>query len=180
MRTVLGMILIVGIASIVISDDKGKGEGKGRPHISIEEIQNSAIIGDFGVPMGECVRFRAILKSANQYKGDEGYRLEVTHVKGFQLPKPIVCHFADAPQWQLVNDHFALRQLRKGTKARWLDSDQISKLEVGYVGQEVDFLGYQTGKFDGLPTKLPKTVPPVQGRGFYFSTELRIVERYQE
>ena len=114
MRTALGMFLIIGIASIVISDDKGKG--KSRPQISIEEIQNSAIIGDFGVPMGECVRLRAILKSANQYKGDEGYRLEVTHVKGLQLAKPIVCHFADAPQWQLVNDHFALRQLRKEIK----------------------------------------------------------------
>ena len=50
-----------------------------------------------------------------------------------------------------------------GQKTGHLDSDQIAKLEQGYVGKQVRLMVYETGGFSGIPRAIPGDFTPVAG-----------------
>lgn len=85
----------------------------------------------------------------------------------------------------LPTDAFALYHLRHGADAALprpepglppgLSSDDIAKLEVGYVGRPYKLHAYETGGFSGAPRNLPKGVPVWQDHGFGFESRLCVV-----
>jgi hypothetical protein len=153
-----------------------------RPLLTTDQICASDVVGSLGLPLGTCARIQATITTRNLMKRDSGdYFLTITHVDGQRLPTPVVSRFFVHSQAtrnvKLANDNFALYELRTGKKAGSLDTEQIARLEEGYVGRSVNVLAYQTGSFSGTPNH--KKFATWQGTSFHFSTHIVVMDQYR-
>ena len=93
--------------------------------------------------------------------------LESPVILGFRIPSRVSVNLAP--------DHFSLYKLKNGQNAGSLGSDQIDKLERGYLGRNVKLMVFEEGEFTGVPNGLePEDM--WAGAGFHFSTHLTILK----
>lgn len=152
-----------------------------RPKLTLNQIKTHDLIGEMGIPLGQCVRVRATIVKGSRTKSDTGrYFLDVTHVESIPLEKPVqmtfrVHQFAEE-RVQVANDGFSLVELRTGEKPSRVSSDKIEEYEVGYVGKKVELLVYETGMFDGFPRGLKDS--SWQGGGYQFFNWLMVMKQF--
>lgn len=175
------------IAGLVVAQDQEAA----RSQIRTSEIRGADVIGDLGVPLGQCCLIKAkTTRSKVNSKGSWGrYYLEVTHVDGRRLAAPVVYDFdvdrRAKEKIDVASNDYELYELRMGKKASSLTGDMILKLEKGYVGTPVTLVVYETGGFGGKSEPRPETLKPGQlppfgadERTFGFQTYLSVMEQH--
>ena len=147
--------------------------------LSLTDLNDRPVIGKLDLPLGTPAEIEATLVNGRELMVKayaDTYLLRVVTVNGSKLKDPPLMEFF-APTYtgvDLPNEAFGLYELKTGSKPHSLSSEQISKLEKGYIGTTVRLLVYETGGFSGRPN-LPREVPQWQDHGFSFSTSLRVM-----
>ena len=137
-------------------------------------------IGALGLPLGTVARVRATVVSGEELRDKSHaseYVLRVTHVNGTELAEKPLCDFGVPAYLRkgLARTPHELYEMKHGRKAEELTSEQVRRLERGYVGKEFVLDAYETGSFGGIPKNMPDDVPLWQDRGFGFRTALVVV-----
>ena len=139
-------------------------------------LNEHGVTGQTGRRLGEICHLTATIER-DEFPDDGGYVLRVSAINKLPLSKPIDFSFELASQARhgLVYDNFDLYELKKGKNARALDENEIKELERGYVGSRVLLIGFETGRFDGLPIS-PIQRPIGEIEPLRFSTSLIILD----
>ena len=148
--------------------------------LRVRDLEPRAVIGLLGQPLGVVTRVDGTIvdgASLHDKVHASSYLLRVERVAATRLPEPVVMEFSGDAELGLPTETFALYAWRTGKKAKSLDSDEIAKLNEGYVGSSVSVYAYETGRFGGVPACLPQGTPLWQDRGFSFRSSLVVVER---
>jgi len=171
--------VLVCAALTIASNSYGQDQPFGAP-ITLDELNRRNVVGNLGLPLGTAVEIEAEVVSGRSLrrKGyDSLYLLKVLNVDGKDLNASPLMRFS-LPGFvdvELRNHTFALYEMKRGTKAKSLNSTQIAELEKGYVGKKVRLVVYEVGSFHGIPDQLPKDVPVWADFGFHFSTSLTVL-----
>lgn len=174
-------VVVLCLIGFMANGSYGQDQAAGSP-ITLEELNRRQVVGHLGLPLGTAVEIDAEIVSGSRLgrKGYESlYLLRVTRVNGQELKASRVMRFS-SPEFasvDLASDMFALYEMRRGTKAKTLDSSQIAELEEGYVGRKLRLNVYETGSFGGIPHQLPKDMPTWTDEEFRFATELIILKQ---
>ncbi len=162
--------------AIVVRSQEAKED---RP-LNLMDLNNRPVTGRLGLPLGTATEIQAEIFAGRETrrKADQSlYLLKVTHVAGEKLSGTPLLRFS-VPRFarvKLANDDFGLYELKNGKRTGRLDSEQVAKLERGYVGKSVRLVVYEVGGFSGMPKDLPKDAPIWQDHRFYFSTHLVVL-----
>jgi hypothetical protein len=153
-----------------------------RKSISVDALNDLKIIGKLGIPLGKAVEMEATIISGSdtglkQHDGD--YLLKLQSVGGKSLTAPVVMSFrgqheSSAP---FPRNAFELHQQNFPKKAGIISDELLKQLEKNFVGIQVKFLGYESGRFGGVPNGLPKAYPVWADTGFGFQSELVVLEK---
>jgi hypothetical protein len=143
-------------------------------------LSQHPVVGRLGLALGTPTEIEAIVIAGSELRVKEydgSYLLRVTKVDGRLLAEPPLMRFAvrGFAEVQLANDPFHLYELKMKGKAEQLSSEQIGKLEEGYVGKQVRVVAYEEGGYSGIPHHLPKDVPIWADRSFAFRTWLIVL-----
>ena len=155
--------------------------------LSVAEMTAYSPIGNLGVPLGTAMEIRAVVVSgaallSKRYASR--YLLQITHIDGRALAKPILLEFSRSSIFAkvpLASNHFELYALKTGIETGSLTETQIAELEKGYVGKEVNVMAYELGGFYGEPRHLAQhrslSVQEVGGnRRFRFEPHLIVLD----
>ena len=177
-------LYLVGVLILIaVTETPPQEKPEKRSQLTTQDILRSEVIGDLGVPLGTCVRVKATIEAPRGVKANSlRYFLNITHVDGHELKKSVVrkfyLHFQHTENVKLAIEPFGLYELLTGEKTGSLDSEEIAKLEKGYVGEEVELLIYESGRFDGIPKRLPEEIGIWQGTAFSFKTDVFVLDQY--
>lgn len=182
MRNTVCLLLIFG-ALTCLSAQPQESNSK-RSAITLEQLKECDVIGRLGVPLGMVVEIQAVVVAGRELRWkqfDGRYLIKIESVNGRQLDEPEITPFSarSFAHVKLANDSFELYKMKTGKKATSLDSEEITELEKGYVGQRKKLVVYETGGFHGIPKNLPKDVPVWQDVGFGFSTDIVVLSERQ-
>jgi hypothetical protein len=118
--------------------------------ITVGELSNLEVIGGLGHPFGKIVTIEGVVADEDyrKLKGDLGHRLLRIHsVDGKKLAEEQIFHF----------------------------SPFAADLEKPKVGSKFKYIGYETGGFNGLPTKAFDYVGLIAIPGYGFKTEFVVL-----
>ncbi len=177
MRNTVCLLLIFGAITCLYGQPQ-KTEEK-RPIITLEQLWESDVIGELGVPLGKAVVIEAVVVRGNpRFKVEDGvYFLNVESVDGKKLPSPkkMRFHVHSAVSVELATGNFALYKLKTGRETGSLKSEQIADLEKGYVGQRKKLFAYETGGYLGMPLNLTPEERTWPDYDFRFINELMVL-----
>lgn len=184
---VITILALVAVASIVGCDSPSRSsadeiviDGKPEQPLHVADLNERAVIGRLGVPLGTAVEIRAEIISGHSLRLKayaSRYLLKVTHVSGKALQDPPTLEF-EVPGFidaNVASDHFELAELKRGERVGRLSGAEIKELEKGYVGEVVRLGVYEGGMFDGIPKNRLPGVPIWADRIYHFTTYLVVV-----
>jgi hypothetical protein len=151
-----------------------------KSQISIATLQQADVIGRTGVPLGKVVvmEVTVVAGDENSKRGAGKYYLRVNVADGVKpAESPMMSFGGRVPGTMPLpgNTIELYRHKHNRDPDVDLDDQQIRELEKGYVGKTLKLLAYETGRFAGIPERLPKDYRPWQDHRFMFVTELVIL-----
>ena len=141
--------------------------------ISVNDLSELKIIGKLGIPLGKLVEMRATIIEGEGKMDSTRYFLKVTSIAGNPLKEPVVIRFCSFPRSPFPTNCFELYEQKKKQKAGNITQEVRKALEKDYIGTEVQFLGFESGAFMGLPEGVPHP-GTWQSPDFHFISELMI------
>lgn len=157
-------------------------EGSGGKSIPVGVLNEIKVVGMTGLALGQVAELEATIISGDETgkKADQGkYLFKLVSIAGKPLAEPLIMPFRGEAGLAGVfpRDAFELHKQTLAKEADTIPADLLMKLEKDYVGTKVRFLGYESGRFDGIPNGLPKDHPVRQGKEFGFKSELIVVKK---
>lgn len=120
--------------------------------MSLAEINNAGVTGMLGPKLGTVVIVAGTVEeNTSQSKGDEGepFFLSIDSVNGNQLKSPVKYPLRTAHEW--------------------------IKIETPKIGDHFNYVGYETGGFEGSPDGEFKYAPAYSTTGYFFNTSFLII-----
>jgi hypothetical protein len=158
--------------------------------IAARDLTTRPVIGKFGKPLGVVFEIEATIYRGSDIgtKMDDGrYLLRVVKVDGNPLPEPVLTEFAvpgfvrsdlaseEMELFEKTHPEAANKPMSDTEPAHGVSSDQIRDAEKRCVGKTVHLSVWETGRFSGIPSNMPKHAPVWQDTGFWFFTEVLVL-----
>jgi hypothetical protein len=121
--------------------------------ITLGDINNIGVTGALGQKLGTIITVTGVVEeNSSEAKEDEGepFFLSITAVNGNPLKAPVKYPFRAAHDW--------------------------IKIETPKIGDHFDYVGYETGSFDGSPDGEFKYAVAYTSTGYYFKTSFLILK----
>lgn len=117
---------------------------------------SSVIKENLDYPFGTLVKLKVEIVDGTDLKMKvfEGrYLVKITEVNGVSVAKPFIMEFVD-DSGEFPTEDFSLYKKNYGKESKGgLSLEQIKKIQKDYVGKTFTILGYESGKFLGIPNE---------------------------